>query len=107
MFAVRRAGLINGALGGAGLGSAGGILTHYFQDGGSVEELKHRGEELLSEGKRFASGAQADARQGGESITDEAAAKAKEMTNEARAKGEELSIEARQKKGQLLDKLKQ
>ncbi|PWN94136.1 hypothetical protein FA10DRAFT_270955 [Acaromyces ingoldii] len=55
---LRRVGLVNGLLGGAGIGSAGGILTYMFQKEG-VEGVEKRGKEVLEEGKKLAE----DARQ--------------------------------------------
>lgn len=74
--------MFNGLLGGAGLGGAGGILTHYFQDGGSIEDLKQQGRKALSEGK---------------DLTSEAKKLGKEFSGEAREKGKELTDEARSK----------
>jgi hypothetical protein len=88
---LRRAGLINGLLGGAGLGSAGGIITHYIQDGGSVEDLKKKGREVMSEGKELTS----EARKLGNELSDEARQKGKELTNEARQKGDQLAEKAK------------
>ena len=88
---LRRAGLINGLLEGAGLGSAGGILTYYFQNGGSVEDLKQKGRGVLSEGKELGS----EARKLGKEFGSEARQKGQELSNEARQKGEELAEKAK------------
>lgn len=55
---LRRVGLVNGLLGGAGIGGAGGILTYMFQKEG-VQGVEKRGKEVLEEGKKLAE----DARQ--------------------------------------------
>jgi hypothetical protein len=81
-LSVRRAGLINGALGGAGLGGAAGIIVQYFQSGGSVEDLKRKGQNALNEGKQ----------------------QGKEALNEGKQLGQEVSEEARQKGEQLINK---
>ncbi|UZJ52452.1 hypothetical protein CBS101457_001772 [Exobasidium rhododendri] len=76
---LRSAGLFNGLLGGAGLGSAAGILTDYFKNGGSVEDLKQKGRNVLSEGKELGA---------------EASKAGKDLGSEVRQKGEQLANKA-------------
>lgn len=99
---VRRAGLINGLLGGAGLGGAGGIITHYAQNGGSLDELKKKGQEALKEGKGLTS----QARQIGNEVGSEAREKGRELTAEAQQKAQLLSAEAREKGDKLAERVK-
>ncbi|KAL9938747.1 hypothetical protein V8E36_002466 [Tilletia maclaganii] len=48
---LRRVGLINGALGGIGLGGAAGLITHTFQKYRGAEGVTARGQELAREGE--------------------------------------------------------
>ncbi|KAK0524231.1 hypothetical protein OC834_005610 [Tilletia horrida] len=52
---LRRVGLINGALGGLGLGGAAGLITHTFKKYGGAEGVAERGQELVREGEAKAS----------------------------------------------------
>lgn len=97
-----RVGLINGVLGGAGLGGAGGIITHYVKDDGAMEDLKSKGRKAFREGEN----ATAEARKVGKDLTDEARSKGRELAEEAQGKGRELTEEARQKKDQLIERTK-
>ncbi|KAK0553021.1 hypothetical protein OC845_001440 [Tilletia horrida] len=51
---LRRVGLVNGALGGLGLGGAAGLITHTFQKYGGAEGVAAKGQELAQEGERKA-----------------------------------------------------
>ncbi|CAD6888281.1 unnamed protein product [Tilletia controversa] len=52
---LKRVGLINGALGGIGLGGAAGLITHTFQKYGGAQGVAQRGQELVQEGEQKAS----------------------------------------------------
>lgn len=87
---VRRAGLINGLLGGAGLGGAGGLITSYVQGEGLQGLIKH-GEQLAGHGEQKAH---------------ELGNKGKELAEDARSKGRELAQEARAKEEELVKRRK-
>lgn len=107
LLSVKRVGLINGLLGGAGLGGAGGIITHYVKDDGAMDDLKRQSQKAVKEGEKAASEARrlsSEAKEKGKELAN--SDKAKDLTEDAKSKGKELIEDARQKGNQLIEKAK-
>lgn len=103
---MKRVGLINGLLGGAGLGGAGGIITHYVKDDGAIDDLKAKSQKAMKEGERATAEARrlsSEAKEKGRELKD---GKGQDLAEEAREKGKDFLEEVRQKGNQLIEKTK-
>lgn len=100
-ISVGRAGLINGALGGAALGGAGGLAWYYTQFEG-IDGISQRARQAIGQGKAKVKEAESSGQQlikearGEKSSTDEIAQKAQNTFDEGKAKAKEAELRGRQ-----------
>lgn len=95
---LRRAGLINGLLGGAGLGGAGGLITYYAQ-GDGLQGLVNEGKELAGKGENKAEKLEAKSR----SLLGRASEKGKDLAGQAESAGKQFALDTQAKGQEIIE----
>lgn len=96
---LRRAGLINGLIGGAGLGGAGGLIT-FFAQGDGLEGLVEQGKQMASTSESIGEKGRSllgRATDKGVALAEQAGSTSKQYALDAKAKGEEVVKQQQQK----------